>query len=398
MDPATIAESCLGLFTAITKTILFIRSVIDAPNDQDLVTNELSNLQSVVRLLQDHSEDSAGTADTELIPEPIQAQILSIISSCKVLVDRIYERVNVLKRQGAVRKIKWVVKYKDEVADLRASLEAHRGSLGLAVQLISIPTFRMIRGDTVAIREGVETVRRDVKGIEDLRREVQEVRELVKVLAAPVGGKGGERKGGVGGDSAFVELGSPDANTDSLRGRAELLERYLDNLTSYTESVLDNDEMVSNLREWTTEEAAGDEEIIVWYGQVSLKPGQRVDDERGYFTLRERFADASYWGQWDKFIQALEGLEAKGHAGWVNCWRISELMVPWLPKMMGHLHTWLPETGWGGRSGKGFTALHQAAWHGASKATVERLIELGAWSNIPFDPPLSSPHEPTDNL
>ncbi|KAK0625821.1 hypothetical protein B0T14DRAFT_508628 [Immersiella caudata] len=117
----------------------------------------------VVRLLQSHSND------TELIPPPIQTQILSIISSSQVLVNRIHERIKELEKRGVVGKIKWVVVVREEVDDLRASLEAHRGSLGLAVQMVSIPTFKAIRGDvagvkedTTAIRDSVEDVRRDV--------------------------------------------------------------------------------------------------------------------------------------------------------------------------------------------------------------------------------------------
>ncbi|KAK4455304.1 hypothetical protein QBC34DRAFT_432658 [Podospora aff. communis PSN243] len=362
MDPGTIASGCIGLLATVTQTIIFIRSVIDAPKDQEVITSELANLENVVRLLQSHS------SDTELIPPPIQSQILSIISSCQVLVNRIHERIAELKQRGVVGKIKWVVVVREEVDDLRASLEAHRGSLALAVQMVSIPAFKAIRGDVVGVKEdttsirgSVEDVRRDVQGIEELKREMREMRELVAGLTI----KGSEQGTATAVEDEETLVGEKEVEVaekegkgkddDLMTGRAEMLQRYLDNIHEYTESMLGDTEMASRMGELNAEGL--EKEVIVWYGQLNLKPGQHAKDS--YFAMREKIANANYWGEWGKLVDTLRSLEDKGHVGLINCWRI-----------------W---TGFGHHAGSGFNALHQAAWHGASQDVVQQLLDLGAW-------------------
>jgi len=359
MDPISIATSCASLIAAVTRAILFLREVIDAPKEQELITAELSNLENVVRLLQDHTGERNG--ESPLIPPTIHAQILSIISSCKLLVDRIYHRVGELKRGGTIGKIRWVTVYKDEVADLRTSLEAHRGSLGLAVQLISIPAFKTIQNSATAIHADVKVIQKDVEQIQVLQKEVMEMKELVAGLAA----RGGMRSGGdemadneaeeealpterpdeatiaaISVEGEFVGAGNHRLDLVS-RDRTHLLARYLDDLASYTESVLGDTDLVSGVEDLEVGGGAylvsQEKDTITWYGQVRLKPGQRSDDERGYFKTRGSLADAIYWGQWRPFIEAIEALEERGHTGWVNCWRINTSTLCSFPDNQTHI-------------------------------------------------------------
>lgn len=66
---------------------------------------------------------------------------------------------------------------------------------------------------------------------------------------------------------------------------------------------------------------------------------------------RDRLADAARDGAWDQVLEIMQT-----HSGWVNAARV------------------------GGRSG--YAPLHQAAWHGAGRDVVERLISLGAWRTL----------------
>ncbi|MFJ5029813.1 ankyrin repeat domain-containing protein [Streptomyces sp. NPDC088560] len=70
-----------------------------------------------------------------------------------------------------------------------------------------------------------------------------------------------------------------------------------------------------------------------------------------YAALRDRLADAARDGHWHNVLALLGE-----NRDWVNTARLE------------------------GRSG--FTPLHQAAWHGASAETVERLLEAGAWRTL----------------
>jgi hypothetical protein len=66
---------------------------------------------------------------------------------------------------------------------------------------------------------------------------------------------------------------------------------------------------------------------------------------------RDRLADAARDGNWAVVFQILDK-----EPSWANCARLD-----------GH---------------SGYTPLHQAAWHGAPAATVERLLQYGAWRTL----------------
>ncbi|KAK1826652.1 hypothetical protein QBC39DRAFT_396677, partial [Podospora conica] len=101
-------------------------------------------------------------------------------------------------------------------------------------------------------------------------------------------------------------------------------------------------------------------ETIVWYGQVKHKPGQFQDDK--YFKARWELSDAAFYGKWPHVIDILETRQRYFGETWANCWRIPK--APWM--------MW-------GDAPRGYTVLHQAAYHGASEEVVQKLIDLGAW-------------------
>lgn len=89
-----------------------------------------------------------------------------------------------------------------------------------------------------------------------------------------------------------------------------------------------------------------DEHVAHWDGvtrRSSLK------DE--YAALRDRLADAARDGDWRTVFEVLDE-----NPDWANSARLE------------------------GRSG--YVPLHQAAWHGASAETVERLLWYGAWRTL----------------
>ena len=136
MDPLSATTGCLALITAVGKTSIavtdFVRSCREARADLIAVTKELTELQTVLELLRDNS----AIMDERQDIEPLKIQILSIIANCNSVLLTIEKALGSL--QGRTGTIKWVAFGKKEVAGLRMSLEAHRGSLSLAVQLISV--------------------------------------------------------------------------------------------------------------------------------------------------------------------------------------------------------------------------------------------------------------------
>lgn len=89
IDPLSITVSCLTLIGVASKTSLavttFIRGCRDARSDLMSISGELTQLQLVLELLKD---DTDVTGD-RIIPQSLQAQILSIIANCSDDVDKV---------------------------------------------------------------------------------------------------------------------------------------------------------------------------------------------------------------------------------------------------------------------------------------------------------------------
>lgn len=88
----------------------------------------------------------------------------------------------------------------------------------------------------------------------------------------------------------------------------------------------------------------------IWHGQLSR---YLYDDE--YLRLRDRLADAAYYGDWDDVEATIENAHERGLRSWPNCYRIGSPQGP---------------TGW--------TPLHQAAFLSAPEYTVRKMVDRGA--------------------
>ncbi|KAJ4116127.1 hypothetical protein NW768_011099 [Fusarium equiseti] len=207
MDPLSITTACIGLLGTVTKTTLavtnFTRECREARSDLTSINGELSQLQLVLELLRD---DTAVSDETNL-PESLQEQILSIIDNCSAVVSKI--NIVLDKHSGKAGVLKWATFGKNEVVGLRMSLEAHRGSLNLALELVSISLSKAIKSDTTAIRTEVYDIKQDTSQIPQIMDELTRLRAIVA---------GGE---------------IPSA----ANGQNYVLQQYLDDLTSYAETV-----------------------------------------------------------------------------------------------------------------------------------------------------------------
>ncbi|KAK0617743.1 hypothetical protein B0T14DRAFT_274937 [Immersiella caudata] len=207
MDPLSIATACLALSSAVGKTSITITNFVggcrEARSDLTSISGELTQLHLVLDLL----KDDAAASDGRVIPESLQLQILSIIKNCSAVIDNINTVLNKhASKAGAAR---WVAFGKAEVAGLRMSLEAHRGSLSLVLELVSVSVSKAILGDVAVVRSDVHDIKQDTSQIPHIMEELTRLRAIVA---------GGE---------------IPSATM----GRNFVLEKYLDSLASYAETV-----------------------------------------------------------------------------------------------------------------------------------------------------------------
>ena len=157
MDPLSLATACVTLIDAAAKTstgiITFVHSYHGARSDLITMNNELSELRTVLELLKD---TVVKTIDS-VIPERLQARVVSIIDNCVAVVTKIDDILD--RHRGGLGAAKWAVAGKMEIAGLRTGLEAHRQSLHLALELVSITLVKTVKDDTAVIRMEVHDMR-----------------------------------------------------------------------------------------------------------------------------------------------------------------------------------------------------------------------------------------------
>lgn len=206
-DPLSITTACLTLLSAVGKTSIalttFIRGCREARSDLTSISGELTQLHLVLDLL----KDDAAVGDSHVIPESLQQQIPSTIRNCSAIVYNIDTILQ--KYSGKTGAAKWVAYGKAEVAGLRMSLEAHRGSLSLVLELVSVSMSRAILEDVAVVRTDVTDIKQDTSQIPLIMAELTRLRAIVVGAEMP----------------------------SNLSGQNYVLQQYLDGLTSYAETV-----------------------------------------------------------------------------------------------------------------------------------------------------------------
>ena len=208
MDPLAITTACVALIDAAAKTstgiLALVRSCRDAHSDLATINSELTALRMVLDLLR---EDTASTSHETAISDDVQDLVLSNIDNCTTALAKVDGVLDNHKsgNRGLVA-VRWATMGKMEVAGLRAKLEANRKSLDLALHLISGTLTRAVREDTSATRA-----------------DVIDIKELIPQILQRL--------------EAIERLVSSNHVTPVVPGQIDILQRYLDDLTTYADTV-----------------------------------------------------------------------------------------------------------------------------------------------------------------
>lgn len=135
-DPLSIASGALAVIGGTQKTASviykFIRDCKEARADLAQVTGELSELTLILELIRD--DNAAATGDC--LPSTLQAQVQAMLTSSATTVQQIE---NILaKCRGKPGPLRWTIIEKDKVMTLKASLEAFKSGLSLALETINL--------------------------------------------------------------------------------------------------------------------------------------------------------------------------------------------------------------------------------------------------------------------
>ncbi|KAI5920323.1 hypothetical protein F4810DRAFT_723710 [Camillea tinctor] len=188
MDPLSLTIACITLLDAAAKTssglIAFVRGCMNARGDLSRIKSGLSELSMVLELLKENE-----TINGEDIPENIKTQTLSLVKNCTAVVRKID---NVLEKH-------------------KGRAEAHRQSLNMVLDLMAVTMTRAVKENTTAIRADLVDIMQDMSHITLIIRELTSLRAQV----------------------------GRDTRVPGIPGHVDILQRYLDDLTSYAETVHD---------------------------------------------------------------------------------------------------------------------------------------------------------------
>ncbi|KAI3326183.1 hypothetical protein HD806DRAFT_439102 [Xylariaceae sp. AK1471] len=201
-DPLSIASGALAVLGATQKTASaiykFIRDCKDARADLTQITGQLSELTLILELIRD--DNAAATKDC--LPDGLQTQVQAMLTSCISTVQQIENIIE--KCRGKPGPLRWTIIEKDKVTGLKGSLEAFKSGLSLALETVNLSLTREIKNNTESIQDDTAEIKRDTSEILD---EIYKLRNQLP-FDYPL-------------------------NTERLQ-----LERWVDSLTNYAESIV----------------------------------------------------------------------------------------------------------------------------------------------------------------
>ncbi|KAK0614344.1 chitin synthase N-terminal-domain-containing protein [Immersiella caudata] len=202
-DPFSIAASCVGLLAAISTATIriseFVHNARTARTDLDAVSRELGSLRTVLELIQTDAENSQNQ-----LPQTIVHHLCEVLTNCNGAVADIETVLRKYEKSDAVTSSRWALSGRGDVEKLRAHLEAHTSALGLVLDMMNLVVSIKVRQETSTIHAQTTDIKLDTANI------------LAKIdqLQARLPSLGAEEK-------------------DDY-----MLQRYLEEMTTYTEGML----------------------------------------------------------------------------------------------------------------------------------------------------------------
>lgn len=222
MDPLSITTACIGLVSTITKTSIqvagFVKDVRAARNDLDCVSGELLSLKTVLELLaEDFTEFTRGC-----VPQTITKQITGIIKNCSGVVIDIEEELRKHEDGTLNKAAHWVAFERSNVMKLQTSLKAHKSALDIALEMITL--FVPLASRKSVVNTFARTVAREIKAdTVELLNDTSAIKEDTAQILVEI---------------ARLQKQLPKGREPHLDSRY-MLERYLDNLSSYAGTIID---------------------------------------------------------------------------------------------------------------------------------------------------------------
>ena len=157
MDPLSITTACVSLLSGIQ--ISRNTSVSSSPRcvDMDAVSRELTSLTLCLELLRDDST-------TINYPDGFRKDLMGVLQSCDFITHQMKAILRKLSSGNVGRRIQWSLSSREEMNNLRSSLEAHKSAIEIALTLGSITVMNTVKKNTTT-RHVVTAIKQDTTAI-----------------------------------------------------------------------------------------------------------------------------------------------------------------------------------------------------------------------------------------
>lgn len=134
MDPFSVTTGCIGLLAAVTQLSVqittFVSSVKHAHRDMDAVLRELTSLSLCLKMLRDNSRNIT-------YPDGFRDNLTGVLGDCNSVTNEMKATLRKLSSANLGR-LQWTFKEKGEMDRLRSSLESHKSTLEIALEMTSL--------------------------------------------------------------------------------------------------------------------------------------------------------------------------------------------------------------------------------------------------------------------
>ena len=236
MEPISAAATIVGVVHTISQVLsaatTFMHDVRYARKEIVSVKKELSSLKVILEILGEDFKDPANTT----LPSNVIEQTVGVASNCSKVVNQIGDCI---RDQGQSR-VTWAASGKAEIAKLQANLEVHKSTLNVTLDLVSMSVYTLwichltgpttdkldsiilkdIKSDTEQILQDTSTLKQDTFQMQnDIAQILTEISRLQ-------------------GQAHSARIGSDPSDY--------VLERYLNDLKTDAETVIDETEYLDN--------------------------------------------------------------------------------------------------------------------------------------------------------
>ncbi|KAI1476761.1 hypothetical protein F4774DRAFT_225833 [Daldinia eschscholtzii] len=161
MDPLSISMACVTLADLMFKvsrvTSSFLRGIRTAETGLNEITAEFDSISATMKLLTKEFLENT--------PENPRGKISDVVTSCSKTIEEIHRLLSYYSPPLYTRRIRWVISGKKSLETLKNSLNTHRLTLGMALDIANLANITDVKDSINDIQGNAIGIKNDVAHI-----------------------------------------------------------------------------------------------------------------------------------------------------------------------------------------------------------------------------------------